>query len=177
LLSQAVLRTALQDELLQLVSGTIGVEAIVVLTSCLAILLTTVLPFAPAVLMVSSVSVHAHAYFNTCSDRSVLSTAAQQVQTCCPWVLGGSNSSYDFTSRFFAPWAGIPEDPVTGSAHCVSGPFWAARLGKTRLRARQCSARGGDLWVTVDEAAGRVELAGHAVLVMKGQLLLPKVAV
>ncbi|GAB4816868.1 hypothetical protein N2152v2_003914 [Parachlorella kessleri] len=89
---------------------------------------------------------------------------------------GGSNSSYDFTSRFFAPWAGIPEDPVTGSAHCVLGPFWAGRLGKTKLRARQCSPRGGDLWVTVDEAAGRVELAGHAVLVMKGHLLLPKEA-
>ena len=96
------------------------------------------------------------------------------VALCAP---GGSNNSrYDFTSRFFAPWAGIPEDPVTGSAHCVLGPFWASRLGKTRLRARQCSARGGDLWVTVDEAAGRVELAGHAVLVMNGHLLLPKEA-
>lgn len=53
------------------------------------------------------------------------------------------------------------------------GPYWARRLGRQRLAARQCSARGGELRVTVDESAARVEIAGHAVLVLRGRLLLP----
>jgi predicted PhzF superfamily epimerase YddE/YHI9 len=73
---------------------------------------------------------------------------------------------YDFVSRFFAPAQGVPEDPVTGSAHCTLAPYWAQRLGKRRLRARQVSARGGDL---VCEWKGeRVEIAGSAVLYLKG---------
>ena len=58
-------------------------------------------------------------------------------------ALGGGQ--YDFISRFFAPGAGIDEDPVTGSAHCALIPYWAERLGKTRLKARQISPRGGEL--------------------------------
>jgi PhzF family phenazine biosynthesis protein len=76
---------------------------------------------------------------------------------------------FDFVSRFFAPGAGIDEDPVTGSAHCCLGPFWAARLGKTELRAYQASARGGKLLVRV--VGDRVFLAGHAVTVLRGELV------
>lgn len=82
------------------------------------------------------------------------------------------SSGYDFLSRFFGPWAGIEEDPVTGSAHSVLGPYWAARLGKKVLTARQCSRRGGDLSVTVNEESGRVVVSGGAVVVIKGELLL-----
>lgn len=74
----------------------------------------------------------------------------------------------DFVSRFFAPQSGIPEDPVTGSAHCCLGPYWAAKLGKTHLKARQISARGGNIEVEVD--ADRVVLRGDAVMVMKAEM-------
>lgn len=77
-------------------------------------------------------------------------------------------SEYDFISRFFAPAIGIPEDPVTGSAHCCLGPFWAGRLGKTRLKAFQASSRGGEL--EVETRGGRVLLRGQAVTVLKGEL-------
>ena len=74
----------------------------------------------------------------------------------------------DFVSRFFAPDAGIAEDPVTGSAHCTLTPYWAARLGRTTLRARQVSARGGELWCTL--AGERVKIAGQAVLYLRGEI-------
>ncbi|MFZ5799187.1 MAG: PhzF family phenazine biosynthesis protein, partial [Thermodesulfobacteriota bacterium] len=68
----------------------------------------------------------------------------------------------DFVSRFFAPRAGIPEDPVTGSSHCTLIPYWAARTGKDRLTARQLSARGGEL--SCEHHGDRVRIGGHAVL-------------
>jgi PhzF family phenazine biosynthesis protein len=71
----------------------------------------------------------------------------------------------DFVSRVFVPSAGVPEDPVTGSAHCVLAPYWAERLGKDRLLAFQASARGGHLQVT--HRGDRVELAGRAVTVAR----------
>jgi PhzF family phenazine biosynthesis protein len=74
----------------------------------------------------------------------------------------------DFVSRFFAPRKGVPEDPVTGSSHCTLVPFWAARLGRTRLAARQVSARGGE--IACELAGDRVRLAGHAVMFMEGSL-------
>ena len=76
---------------------------------------------------------------------------------------------YDVVSRFFAPQSGIFEDPVTGSAHCCSGPYWASRLGKTELLAYQASQRGGTVRVAV--AGDRVRLAGQAVTVARGELL------
>lgn len=76
---------------------------------------------------------------------------------------------FDFVSRFFAPGAGVAEDPVTGSAHCALGPFWAERLGKTALRAHQVSARGGVVRVRVN--GDRVVLGGTAVTVVSGELL------
>lgn len=65
---------------------------------------------------------------------------------------------------------GIPEDPVTGSAHSVLGPYWAQHLGRNDLRARQCSPRGGDLVLRVDVMGGRVHVAGPAVIVLEGTL-------
>lgn len=83
-------------------------------------------------------------------------------------VTAPGRDGIDFVSRYFAPNHGIDEDPVTGSAHCVLTPYWAKRLGKTRLRARQISARGGDL---VCELKGdRVALAGRATLYLEGTI-------
>jgi predicted PhzF superfamily epimerase YddE/YHI9 len=80
----------------------------------------------------------------------------------------GGDLGVDFVSRFFAPTKGIPEDPVTGSAHCTLIPFWAKRLGKAKLSARQVSARGGDL--TCEDRGERVSIAGRAVLYLEGAI-------
>ena len=77
-------------------------------------------------------------------------------------------SEYDFVSRFFAPQSGVPEDPVTGSAHCALTPYWSGKLGKTELVAYQASARGGVLRVRL--AGDRVHLGGQAVTVLRGEL-------
>jgi len=76
----------------------------------------------------------------------------------------------DFVSRFFAPSHGIPEDPVTGSAHCTLTPYWAERLGRPVLRARQISARGGELLCAARGA--QVAVAGRAVLYLEGWISL-----
>jgi len=81
---------------------------------------------------------------------------------------GAAAEDAEFVSRFFGPAVGIDEDPVTGSAHCLLGPFWAARLGRTTLRAVQLSARGGRLEVEVGPQT--VRLTGAAVTVLRGQL-------
>ena len=75
---------------------------------------------------------------------------------------------YDFISRFFAPAAGINEDPVTGSAHCCLGVYWAKKLGKTELVGYQASKRGGVVKVRVGD--GRVYLSGQAITVMRATL-------
>jgi PhzF family phenazine biosynthesis protein len=80
----------------------------------------------------------------------------------------GGDGKTDFVSRFFAPKAGIPEDPVTGSAHCTLIPFWAARLGKAKLFARQISARGGEVWC--ENRGDRVTIAGHCAPVIEGTI-------
>ena len=77
-------------------------------------------------------------------------------------------TNVDFVSRYFAPSYGIPEDPVTGSAHCVLAPYWAKRLGKSTLHAQQLSPRGGELWCEV--AGDRVLLKGKAVVTLEGSL-------
>jgi PhzF family phenazine biosynthesis protein len=79
------------------------------------------------------------------------------------------DSQYDFISRFFAPAAGIDEDPVTGSAHCALGPFWSERLGKPRVVGYQASQRGGVVHVHV--RGERVTLGGRAVTVARGELV------
>jgi PhzF family phenazine biosynthesis protein len=78
------------------------------------------------------------------------------------------DEGYDFVSRFFAPDKGVPEDPVTGSAHCALTPYWAARLGKPALKARQVSPRGGDLVCTA--AGDRTILSGPCALYMRGEI-------
>ena len=92
-----------------------------------------------------------HSRLKTLAVRGVMVTAAGQ--------------DHDFVSRFFAPGAGVDEDPVTGSAHCSLTPFWAERLGKTRMLAYQASARGGV--VRVELAGERVYLEGQAVTVSR----------
>src|SRR6185436_3643074 len=78
-------------------------------------------------------------------------------------------SSYDFVSRFFAPRAGVNEDPVTGSAHCALAPYWTAKLGRTELIGYQASARGGTVRVRLRD--DRVILGGQAVTVLRGTLM------
>jgi len=78
------------------------------------------------------------------------------------------DEGYDCVSRFFAPAKAVPEDPVTGSAHCALTPFWAKRLGKKTLRARQASPRGGDLVCTDDGA--RTIIQGDCTLYLTGEI-------
>jgi PhzF family phenazine biosynthesis protein len=82
-----------------------------------------------------------------------------------------STAGFDFVSRFFGPAVGIDEDPVTGSAHCCLGPYWAERLGRGEMIAYQASARGGVVGVSL--AGDRVRLRGKAVTVLAAELLAP----
>jgi predicted PhzF superfamily epimerase YddE/YHI9 len=85
-------------------------------------------------------------------------------------IVTAPGKTCDFVSRFFAPDAGVAEDPVTGSAHSTLVPYWAERLGKTRLHARQVSRRGGELWCELD--GSRVRMAGGGRLFLKGEIRL-----
>jgi PhzF family phenazine biosynthesis protein len=82
-------------------------------------------------------------------------------------VTAPGDGTYDFVSRYFAPAKGIPEDPVTGGAHCALTPFWARRLGKAELRAFQASRRGGEILCRL--AGDRVELEGACVFYLEGE--------
>lgn len=97
--------------------------------------------------------------FRALPDHAVIVTAA------------GVDDETDYVLRLFGPKVGIDEDPVTGSAPCTAGPFWAARLGRPVLRSRQLSARGGSLRVTV--SGDRVRVAGPAVTVLRGTIEVP----
>lgn len=81
---------------------------------------------------------------------------------------GGSGDPYDFVSRYLAPWVGIPEDPVTGSAHTVLAPFWSKHLQRSEFTARQCSARGGDLKLKIK--GNWLQVSGESVIVLKGMM-------
>jgi PhzF family phenazine biosynthesis protein len=83
-------------------------------------------------------------------------------------VTAQGSEGYDFVSRYFAPAKGIPEDPVTGGAHCMLAPYWAQRLGKTEFRAYQASRRGGEIVCRL--AGDRVDLEGACVFYMEGEL-------
>jgi PhzF family phenazine biosynthesis protein len=85
-------------------------------------------------------------------------------------IVTAQGKDTDFVSRFFAPRVGIPEDPVTGSAHCALIPYWSQRLGRTKLHARQLSKRGGDIFCK--DLGERVEISGHAALFMRGTIML-----
>jgi PhzF family phenazine biosynthesis protein len=95
-------------------------------------------------------------------DLSLLGKLDEKVIVTAPGM------DCDFVSRFFAPTAGVPEDPVTGSAHCTLIPYWSARLGKTKMFARQLSKRGGELFCEL--AGDRVLIGGKAVLYSRGQI-------
>jgi PhzF family phenazine biosynthesis protein len=86
-------------------------------------------------------------------------------------IVTAPGKDIDFVSRFFAPQSGIPEDPVTGSAHTTLAPYWAARLGRTTLSARQLSKRGGRLRCILD--GERVKISGQACVYMTGEIQLP----
>ena len=97
--------------------------------------------------------------------RALRDIAARGIIVTCR----AASAPYDFLSRFFAPAAGVDEDPVTGSAHCCLGPFWQERLGKSDFLAYQASARGGVVRLRV--AGDRVFLGGQAVTVLRGELV------
>ena len=86
-------------------------------------------------------------------------------------IITAPGKDCDFVSRFFAPGVGIDEDPVTGSAHCVLVPYWAGRLGKNELYARQISARGGELWCALE--GDRVLIAGRVAPYLEGMITIP----
>ena len=96
--------------------------------------------------------------------RGVIATAPGEAATSAR----ASVAPVDFVSRFFGPQSGIDEDSVTGSAHTTLTPFWAGKLGKTSLTARQISPRGGDLWLKL--VGNRVEISGKAVLYLVGEI-------
>jgi PhzF family phenazine biosynthesis protein len=114
-------------------------------------------------------------------DYMILYETAEQVKSLAPdmmalaqadrfaiIVTAPGEGEIDFVSRFFAPDHGVPEDPVTGSAHCTLAPYWAGRLGKTVLRARQVSKRGGDLLCRLE--GDRVFMTGRAAPFLTGQI-------
>jgi len=86
-------------------------------------------------------------------------------------VVTGKGDAYDFVSRYFAPAAGVPEDPVTGSIHATLVPYWAKKLGKPKLSAYQCSRRGGRLMCEL--SGDRVLITGQAATFMKADIYLP----
>lgn len=105
-------------------------------------------------------------------DR-VAALGARGVIATAPAAPAVGGEEADFVSRFFAPGVGVPEDPVTGSAHCTLAPYWAGRLGRDRLVGRQISPRGGTVICEVE--GDRVVLSGGAVLYLEGTIRLPGV--
>ena len=101
-----------------------------------------------------------------CPDFALL----RQIDNVFAIIVTARGSNCDFVSRFFAPGAGIPEDPVTGSSHCTLIPFWSSRLGKKRMTARQLSARGGSL--LCENWGERVKIGGTAVCYLRGEISL-----
>src|SRR2546429_499659 len=104
-----------------------------------------------------------------CCGRKVASHRAGRPGSTRRAASSRPTAGYDFVSRFFAPRAGVPEDPVTGSAHCALTPFWSERLDRSEMTAYQASPRGGVIRVRL--AGHRVVLAGQAVTVLRGELL------
>jgi len=92
-----------------------------------------------------------------------------ELPDCVGVIVTAKGNSADFVSRFFAPGAGVPEDPVTGSAHAQLIPFWAKRLDKKVMTARQLSKRGGELFC--EYCGDRVKISGKAVLYMQGEIV------
>jgi predicted PhzF superfamily epimerase YddE/YHI9 len=109
------------------------------------------------------------ALFATASDILALQPDFNALGTLdAKVIVTAPGTDCDFVSRFFAPTAGVPEDPVTGSSHCTLIPYWSQKLGKTRLLARQLSRRGGELFCEL--AGERVFIGGKAVLYLRGEI-------
>ena len=110
------------------------------------------------------------AVFRSEADIAALSPNMDVLATLHPRgvIATAPGDACDFVSRFFGPSFGVPEDPVTGSAHCMLTPYWATRLGKDRLEARQISTRGGRL--RCENRGGRVGIGGQAVLYLEGKI-------
>lgn len=104
-------------------------------------------------------------------DPSEAAVAALGARGVIVTARAASGTEADVVSRFFAPQSGVPEDPVTGSAHCAIGPYWTRELGTDAVRCYQASARGG--FVHVTPSSGRVALVGSAVTVLRGEILAP----
>ena len=92
------------------------------------------------------------------------------VKDCLGIIVTAPGKKSDFVSRFFAPQAGVPEDPVTGSAHCTLVPYWSQRLEKKKLQALQLSRRGGELFC--EDHGDRIQIAGQAVIFLEGSIIL-----
>jgi predicted PhzF superfamily epimerase YddE/YHI9 len=86
-------------------------------------------------------------------------------------IITAQGEAHDFISRFFAPWVGVNEDPVTGSSHTVLAPYWATLLGKSRMGAYQASNRGGEIFVELK--GDRVFLTGRALTVFRAEMEVP----
>jgi predicted PhzF superfamily epimerase YddE/YHI9 len=111
------------------------------------------------------------AVYDSADDILALSpdfTALAALDRFAVIVTAPGTGEVDFVSRFFAPARGVDEDPVTGSSHCTLIPYWAGRLGKNRLTARQLSRRGGALSCALE--GDRVTIAGRAVLYLEGTI-------
>ncbi len=120
------------------------------------------------------VHVHPMNYLAVLSDAQAVRALAPDMAALAaldrPGVIvtAAGDQGYDFVSRYFAPAKGVPEDPVTGAAHCMLAPYWASRLGKTAFRAFQASRRGGE--VVCRLLGERVELEGYCVFYLEGQV-------
>jgi predicted PhzF superfamily epimerase YddE/YHI9 len=108
--------------------------------------------------------------FGTADEVARILPVAAELANASPGkiIVTAPGADCDFVSRFFAPCVGVPEDPVTGSSHCTLVPYWAGRLGRTKLHARQISQRGGELWCELD--GDRVRMAGRAAAYLKGRI-------
>ncbi len=126
---------------------------------------TEALGFAPQAVLAS------HSLMAVLASEAEVLAADPRLDVVAGWqedglIVTAPGEASDFVSRYFAPKAGIPEDPVTGSAHCVLTPYWAERLGKTELSARQVSSRGGALDVAL--SGDRVMISGRVVCYLEG---------
>jgi PhzF family phenazine biosynthesis protein len=137
-------------------------------------------PVAPPPLLIEALGVvplevHAHAsnYLALVDDAQVVRELAPDMAKIALLDRGGvivtaaGDAGYDFVSRYFAPAKGVPEDPATGSAHCMLAPYWAQRLGKSEFRAFQASSRGGEIICRL--VGDRTELEGNCVFYMEGE--------
>ncbi|MEM9469906.1 MAG: PhzF family phenazine biosynthesis protein [Pseudomonadota bacterium] len=118
---------------------------------------------------------HGHDWVAVYNDEKIVETMQPDMQKLseiseCRGILAtaASKKDVDFVSRFFAPNVGVPEDPVTGSAHCILGPIWQRKLQKNELKARQVSARSGDLGLLIKD--DRIYITGEAALYLKGEI-------